>query len=61
MCGSLAVILANLSLKEYAFALRQKTVGTEIQPMNDINGLYPCCCRNVTYGSKEVKYESCRN
>ena len=39
---SLAIILANLWLKEYEFALRQEIpVGTEIQPMNDKNGLCP--------------------
>ena len=50
MGAFLAVTLANLWLKEYEFALRQETpVGTEIQPMNDKNGLCPCCRRKVTY------------
>ena len=59
---SLAVILANLWLKEYEFALRQEIpVGTEIQKINDKNGLCPCCSRKVTYRSKGVECESCRN
>ena len=44
MGASLAVILANLWLKDYEFALRQEiAVGTEIQQINDKNGLCPCC------------------
>ena len=40
MGASLAVILANLWLKEYEFALRQEiSVGTEVQQINDKNGL----------------------
>ena len=47
--ASLAVILANLWLKEYEFALRQEIpVGTEVQQINDKNGLCPCCNRKVT-------------
>ena len=62
MGASLAVILANLWLKEYEFALRQEiTVGTEIQQINDKNGLCPCCSREVTYRSKGVECESWRN
>ena len=46
MGESLAVILANLWLKEYEFALRQETpVGTEIQQVIDKNGLCPCCSK----------------
>ena len=45
MGASLAVILGNLWLKEYEFALRQEVpVGTEIQQFNDKNG----CSRKVT-------------
>ena len=48
MGESLAVIRANLWLKEYEFALRQETpVGTEIQQVIDKNGLCPCCSRFV--------------
>ena len=62
MGASLAVILANLWLKEYEFALRQEiTVGTEIQQINDKNGLCPCCSRDVAYRSKGVECESWRN
>ena len=40
MDPSLAVILANLWLKEYEFDLRQEiTVGTEILQFKDKNGL----------------------
>ena len=46
MGASLAVILANLWLKEYEFALRQQIpVGTGVQQVNDRNGLCPCCSR----------------
>ena len=39
MGASLAIILANLWLKEYEFALRQEIpVETEIQQINDKNG-----------------------
>ena len=56
MGASLAVILANLWLKEYEFALRQEIpVGTEIQQINDKNGLCPCFSRKVTYRSKGVE------
>ena len=49
MGASLAVILANLWLKEYEFALRQKIpVGTGVQQFNDKNGLCPCCSRKTT-------------
>ena len=53
MGASLAVILANLWLKQYEFAVRQEIpVGTEIQQINDKNGLCRCCYRKVTYRSK---------
>ena len=53
MGASLAVILANLWLKEYEFALRQEIpVGTEVQQIDDKNGLCPCCSRKVTYRSR---------
>ena len=62
MGASLAVILANLWLKEYEFAPRQEIpVGTEIQQINDKNGLCTCCSRKVRYRSKGVECESCRN
>ena len=62
MGASLAVILANLWLKAFEFALRQEIpVGTEIQQINDTNGLRPCCSRKVTYRSKGVDCESCRS
>ena len=39
--ASLAVILANLWLNEYEFALRQEIpMGTEIQQINDKNGFH---------------------
>ena len=51
----LAVILANLWLRENEFALRQEIpVGTEIQPINDKNGLCPCCRKKVTSRSKGI-------
>ena len=60
--ASLAVILVNLWLKEFEFALRQETpVGTEIQQINDTNGLCPCCSRKVTYRSKGIECKSCRS
>ena len=60
--ASLAVILAYLWLKEYEFALRQEIpVRTEIQQIIDKNGLCPCSSRKVTYRSKGVECESCRN
>ena len=62
MGASLAVILANLWLKEYEFALRQQIpMGTGVQQINDRNGLCPCCSRKVTYRSKGDECESCRN
>ena len=62
MGGSLAVILANLWLKEYEFPLRQEIpMGTEIQQINDRNGLCPCCSRKVTDRSKGVECESYSN
>ena len=43
MGASLAVVAANLWLKELEFALRQEIpVGTEIQQINDTNSLCPC-------------------
>ena len=62
MGASLAVILANLWLKEYKIALRQKIpVGSEIQQNKDKNVLCPCCSRKVAYRSKGVECESYRN
>ena len=62
LVASLAVILSNLWLKEYSLALRQEImVGTEIQPSNDKSCLCPCCRRKVTYRSKGVENECCRN
>ena len=62
MGASLAVILANLWLKEYKFALREEIpVGTEVQQINEKNGLCHCCSRKVTYRSKGVECESCLN
>ena len=59
---SLVVILAILWLREYEFAVRQEIpVGTEIQPINDKNGLCPCCRKKVTYRSKGLNCECCRN
>ena len=60
--ASLAVILANLWLKEYEFALRQEIpTGTKLEQINDKNGLGPCCSRKFTHRSKWVECESCRN
>ena len=62
MGASLAVILANLRLKEYEYALRQKIpVGTEVKQIYDKNGLCPCCSRKVIYRSKGVECKSCQN
>ena len=62
MGASFDVILANLWLKEYEFALRQEIpVGTEIQQINDTNGLCQCCSRKITYRSKGVECESGQN
>ena len=62
MGASPTVILANLWLKEYDFALRQEIpVGTKLQQINDKKSLCPCCSRKVTYRSKGVECESCRN
>ena len=56
MGSCLAVILETLWLKEYEFALKQEIpVGTEIQQINDKNGLCPCCSRKVTYKSKGIE------
>ena len=56
------LILANLWLKEYEFAQRQEiSVGTEVQQINDKNGLCPCCSRKVRYRSKGVECECCQN
>ena len=54
MGASLAVILANLWLKKYEFALRQETpVGTEIQQINDQKQFVSrFVSRKVTYRSK---------
>ena len=60
MGASLAVILVNLFLTK--FALRQEIpVGTEVQQINDKNGLCSCCSRKNTYRSKVVECESCQN
>ena len=60
--ASIAVILENLCLNEFEFALRQEILlGTEIQQINDKNDLCPCCSRKITYRSKGVECESCRN
>ena len=49
MGASLAEILTNLWLKEYAFVLREETpVGAVIQQINGKNSLCPCCSRKVT-------------
>ena len=46
MSVSLAVVLTNLWLKAFEFALRQEIpVETEINRMKDENGLCPCCRR----------------
>ena len=53
MGASIAVILANLCLNEFEFALRQEIpVGTEIQQINDEKDLCPLCSRKVTCRSK---------
>ena len=63
MDASLAVILANLWLKNYEFALRQETpVGTEIQQINDQKQFVSrFVSRKVTYRSQGVECEICRN
>ena len=53
MGTSLAINLANLSLKEIAFGLRPAgPTGVGIQPADDKNVLCPCCNRKETYRSK---------
>ena len=63
MGASLAVILANLWLKKYEFALRQETpVGTEIQQINDQKKFVSrFVSRKITYRSKGVECKICRN
>ena len=56
MGASLAVIQANLWLKEYGFSLRQEIpVGVELQQIKDKNGLCRCCSRKVTFRSNGVE------
>ena len=60
MGASLAVILANLWLKEYEYAL-MKEVPALTQLNENRNGLCPDCERRVTYRSKGIGCEACLN
>ena len=60
MGASLAVILANLWLKEYEYAL-MKEVPALTQLNENRNGLCPDCERRVTYRSKGIECEACLN
>ena len=60
MGASLAVILGNLWLKEYEYAL-MKEVPALTQLNENRNGLCPDCERRVTYRSKGIECEACLN
>ena len=60
MGASLAVILANLWLKQYEIAL-SKDIPEMFLPEKDLNGICPECNKKVTYRSKGVDCECCLN
>ena len=60
MRASLAVILANLWLKQYKTALSRDIPETFL-PEKDLNGICSECKKKVTYMSKGVECECCLN
>ena len=60
MGASLAVILANLWLKQYETAL-SRDIPEMFLPEKDLNGICPDCNKKVTYRSKGVECECCLN
>ena len=60
MGASLAVVLANLWLKQYKTALSRE-IPEMFLPEKDLNGICPECNNKVTYRSKGVEYECCLN
>ena len=60
MGASLAVILANLWLKQYEPALKKEV--TKLTVLNKGNKeVCPRCQKEVTYRTKGVKFEACLN
>ena len=60
MGACLAVILANLWLKQYETAL-SRDIPEMFLPEKDLNGICPECNKKVTYRSKSVECECCLN
>ena len=60
MGASLAVILANLWLKQYETAL-SRDIPEMFLPEKDLHGICPECNKKVTYRSKGVECECCLN
>ena len=60
MGASLAVILANLWLKQYETAL-SRDIPEMFLPEKHLNGICPECNKKVTYRSKGVECERCLN
>ena len=60
MGASLAVVLANLWLKQYETAL-SRDIPEIFLPENDLNGIGPECNKKVTYRSKGLECECCLN
>ena len=60
MGASLAVILANLWLKQYETAL-SRDIPEMFLPEKDLNGICPECNKKVTYSSERVECECCLN
>ena len=58
--ASLAVILANLWLKQYETAL-SRDIPEMFSPEKDLNGICPECNKKVTFRSKGVECECCLN
>ena len=60
MAASLAIILANLWLKQYETALSRDFLETFL-PEKDLNGICPECKTKITYRSNCVECECCLN
>ena len=60
MGASLAIILANLWLKQYKTAL-SRDIPEMFLPEKDLHGICPECNKKVTYRSKGVECECCLN
>ena len=58
MGASIAVILANLCMKEFEILLR-KEFPKFCQPIEDQNGFSPECRKEVTYRQKGIEVENC--